>query len=83
MVFGAHVAAFIIGAIEAGIIAVGHSGFWMQLTYGFITVLSVVIQINLRKRPKMPAILLKTRLLCKIRSQGLNKKGNQLWKQNP
>jgi predicted ABC-type sugar transport system permease subunit len=51
-VFGAHVAAFIIGAIEAGTVAVGQSGFWMQLTYGFLIVLSVAIQINVRKRLK-------------------------------
>jgi simple sugar transport system permease protein len=43
-VFGTFVGAFIIGAINAGIVAVGLTGFWTQLIYGLIIVGSVTIQ---------------------------------------
>ena len=35
--------AFIIGAIEAATVAVGLTGFWTQLIYGLIIVLSVIM----------------------------------------
>jgi simple sugar transport system permease protein len=44
------VAAFIIGAIEAGIIAAGLSGFWTQLIYGLIVVISISLQIALSRK---------------------------------
>ena len=43
-IFGTFVGAFIIGAINAGIVAVGLSGFWTQLIYGLIIVISVSLQ---------------------------------------
>jgi simple sugar transport system permease protein len=43
-VFGTFVGAFIIGAINAGIVAVGLTGFWTQLIYGLIIVGSVSLQ---------------------------------------
>jgi simple sugar transport system permease protein len=43
-IFGTFVGAFIIGAINAGIVAVGLAGFWTQLIYGLIIVISVAIQ---------------------------------------
>lgn len=43
-IYGTFVASFIIGAINAGIVAIGMSGFWTELIYGLIIVLSVVIQ---------------------------------------
>ena len=49
-IYGTFVASFIIGAINAGIVAVGLSGFWTQLIYGLIIVLSVVIQTVVGKR---------------------------------
>jgi simple sugar transport system permease protein len=49
-IFGTFVAAFIIGAINAGIVAVGMSGFWTQLIYGLIIVISVAIQMVLHRR---------------------------------
>jgi simple sugar transport system permease protein len=49
-IFGTFVAAFIIGAIEAGIVAVGMSGFWTQLIYGLIIVISVSIQTVLNRK---------------------------------
>lgn len=59
-IYGTFVAAFIIGAINAGIVAIGRvetvfgvinlSGFYTQLIYGLIIVLSVVIQTTVRRR---------------------------------
>lgn len=43
-VYGTFVASFIVGAINAGIVAVGLSGFWTQLVYGLIILISVVLQ---------------------------------------
>ena len=51
-VFGTVVAAFIIGAINAGIVASGLTGFWTQLIYGLIIVASVALQTVLGKRLK-------------------------------
>ncbi len=49
-IYGTFVASFIIGAINAGIVAIGLSGFFTQLIYGLIVVLSVVIQTVVGKR---------------------------------
>jgi simple sugar transport system permease protein len=49
-IYGTFVAAFIIGAINAGIVAIGMSGFWTQVIYGLIIVLSIVIQTLVSKR---------------------------------
>ena len=49
-VFGTFVASFIIGAINAGIVAVGMAGFWTQLIYGLIIVISVSVQTVLSRR---------------------------------
>jgi simple sugar transport system permease protein len=49
-IYGTFIASFIVGAINAGIVAVGLSGFWTQLNYGLIVVLSVVIQTVVGKR---------------------------------
>jgi simple sugar transport system permease protein len=49
-VFGTFVASFIIGAINAGIVAIGLTGFWTQLIYGLIIVISVMIQSVLSKK---------------------------------
>ncbi|MBE0411531.1 MAG: ABC transporter permease, partial [Anaerolineales bacterium] len=48
--FGSFLGAFIIGAIEAGTVAIGLTGFWTQLIYGLIIVLSVIMHTYLRKR---------------------------------
>jgi simple sugar transport system permease protein len=49
-IFGTFVASFIIGAIEAGTVAIGLTGFWTQLIYGVIITVSVSIQVLLNKR---------------------------------
>ncbi len=49
-VFGTFIACFIIGAIEAGIVAIGLTGFWTQLLYGLIIVISVAMQAALSRR---------------------------------
>jgi simple sugar transport system permease protein len=49
-ILGTFIGAFIIGAIEAATVAVGLTGFWTQLIYGLIIVLSVIMHTYLRKR---------------------------------
>ncbi len=49
-IFGTFVASFIIGAINAGIVASGLTGFWTQLIYGLIIVLSVSMHAVLRRK---------------------------------
>ncbi len=49
-IFGTFVAAFIINAINPGIVAVGLTGYWTNVIYGFIIVVSVSLQAMLRRR---------------------------------
>jgi len=49
-ILGTFVGCFIIGAIEAGIVAIGLTGFWTQLLYGLIIILSVSMHAMLRRR---------------------------------
>jgi simple sugar transport system permease protein len=49
-ILGTFIGAFIIGTIEAATVAVGLTGFWTQLIYGLIIVLSVIMHTYLRKR---------------------------------
>jgi simple sugar transport system permease protein len=49
-ILGTFIGAFIIGAIEAAIVAIGLTGFWTQLIYGLIIILSVSMHAILRQR---------------------------------
>jgi simple sugar transport system permease protein len=49
-ILGTFIGALIIGTLEAGIIAIGLTGFWTQLIYGLIIVVALAIYTMLRKR---------------------------------
>ncbi|UCE53681.1 MAG: ABC transporter permease, partial [Desulfobacterales bacterium] len=49
-IFGTFLGAIIIGSLEAGIIAIGLTGFWIQLIYGLIIMVSVAIYAILLRR---------------------------------
>ncbi len=49
-ILGTFIGCFIIGAIEPGTVAIGLTGFWTQLIYGFIIVVSVAMHTLLRRR---------------------------------
>jgi len=49
-IFGTFMGAIIIGMLEAGIIAMGMTGFWTQLVYGLIIVVSVAMYSVLGRR---------------------------------
>ena len=49
-ILGTFMGAIIIGSLEAGIIAIGLTGFWIQFIYGLIIIVSVSIYAILLKR---------------------------------
>ena len=49
-IFGTFIAAFIVNAINPGIVAVGLTQYYTQVIYGFIIVVSVAMQAVLRRR---------------------------------
>ncbi|MCJ7661100.1 MAG: hypothetical protein MUO67_18280, partial [Anaerolineales bacterium] len=49
-ILGTFIGAFIVGSIEAGIVAVGWTNFLTQLIYGLIIVVSVALQAILSRR---------------------------------
>ena len=49
-ILGTFIATFIIGSINAGIVAIGLTGFWTQLIYGLIITVSVAMHTRVRKR---------------------------------
>jgi simple sugar transport system permease protein len=48
-ILGTFIGAFLIGSLEAGIVAVGLSGFWTQVIYGLIILIAVTIHTLLRR----------------------------------
>jgi simple sugar transport system permease protein len=49
-ILGTFVGSFIIGSIEAAIVAIGLTGFWTQFIYGLIIIVSVSMHAILRRR---------------------------------
>jgi simple sugar transport system permease protein len=49
-ILGSFIGAFIIGAIQAAIVAIGLTGFWTDFIYGFIIIVSVSMHAILRRR---------------------------------
>ncbi len=49
-IFGTFIGCIIIGSLESGIVGVGLSGFWTQVIYGLIIVISVSIHSILRRK---------------------------------
>jgi simple sugar transport system permease protein len=49
-ILGTFIGSFIIGTIEAAIVAIGWTGFWTRLIYGLIIILSVSMHAIVRKR---------------------------------
>jgi len=51
-ILGTFLGSYIIGAIEAGIVAIGLTGFWTELIYGLIIIVSVSMHAILLRRVK-------------------------------
>lgn len=51
-ILGTFLGAYIIGAINAGIVAIGLTGFWTELIYGLIIVISVSMHVIMQRRVK-------------------------------
>lgn len=49
-ILGTFIGAFLIGSLEAGIVAAGLSGFWTQLIYGVLIVIAVTIHTLIKGR---------------------------------
>jgi len=49
-IFGTFVAAFVIGAIEPGIVSIGLTGFYTQVIYGAVIVVALIVQSAVRGR---------------------------------
>jgi simple sugar transport system permease protein len=49
-IFGTFIGGFIIGALNAGIVSAGINAFWTQAVFGFVIVVSVVMQTLIMRR---------------------------------
>jgi simple sugar transport system permease protein len=49
-IFGTFIGCIIIGSLEGGIVAVGLKGFWIEVIFGLVIVISVSIHSILRRR---------------------------------
>lgn len=52
-ILGTFIGAFIIGSLEAGIVAAGLTGFWTQLIYGLIILVAVTLHAVFRRREQL------------------------------
>lgn len=55
-IFGTFVGAFLIGSLEAGIVAAGLAGFWTRLVYGLLILISVTMHSLLRRKERRKLI---------------------------
>jgi simple sugar transport system permease protein len=51
-ILGTFLGSYIIGAINAGIVAIGLTGFWTELIYGLIIIISVSMHVFMQRRIK-------------------------------
>jgi simple sugar transport system permease protein len=51
-ILGTFLGSYIIGAINAGIVAIGLTGFWTELIYGLIIIISVSMHVVMQRRIK-------------------------------
>jgi simple sugar transport system permease protein len=51
-ILGTFLGSYIIGAINAGIVAIGLTGFWTELIYGLIIIISVSMHVIMQRRIK-------------------------------
>jgi len=49
-IFGTLIGGFIIGALNAGIVSAGINAFWTQAVFGFVIVVSLIMQVVIQKR---------------------------------
>ena len=49
-ILGTVIGAFIIGSLEAGIVAAGLSGFWTRFIYGLLIIAAVTLHTVLKKK---------------------------------
>ena len=69
-VVGTFVAAFIIGAINAGIVSAGINAFYTQLAFGLVIVVSVVLQTIIERRIRRQPIIAGSQLASSKRRGG-------------
>ncbi len=50
-IFGTFIGAIIIGSLEGGIVAIGLKGFWIEVIFGLVIVISTSVHSILRRRP--------------------------------
>ena len=54
---GSYVGAYIIGLIEAGLVATGMQGFWVRAVFGLVFLAAVVFHLTMEDSTRMRALL--------------------------